>query len=404
MDIRTDNPFWLLKNGFMEVYPSLKKDSSTEYAIIGGGITGALIAWYLAKAGIETAVFDRRHIGMGSTCASTSLLQYEIDTPLFELAEMVGEKDAARSYRLCIRAIDEIEKICGKLKVKTDFERKPSLYLASRKKDFAEILEREFSIRRKHKIDVELWDEKEIADKFPFENAGALYSPKDAAQLDVYRMTHGLLQDAKNAGAKVFDKTGIEKIERGKRGVVLKTKEGFEIKAKKIIIACGYESVNYLPENLVRLHSTFALASEPFEQKNLWHKNCLIWETARPYLYMRTTSENRIIVGGKDEPFQSPAKRDKLMARKTKEIFKSFKVKFPEINLVADYSWAGTFGETEDGLPYIGSIKQVPNTIFALGFGGNGITFSQIAAEIIRDEAIGKKNPDAKIFSFERSG
>jgi glycine/D-amino acid oxidase-like deaminating enzyme len=403
MDIRTDNPFWLLKNGFMEVYPSLKKDFSTEYAIVGGGITGALIAWHLAKAGIETAVFDRRHIGMGSTCASTSLLQYEIDTPLFELAEMVGEKNAARSYQLCIRAIDEIEKICKKLKVKTDFERKPSIYLASLKKDFPEILEKEFSIRRKHKINVELWDEKELADKFPFENAGALYSPKDAAQLDVYRMTHGLLQDAKNSGAKVYDKTEIEKIEYKKRGVVLKTKDGFEIKAKKIIIACGYESVNYLPENLVRLHSTYALASEPFDAKNLWYKNCLIWETAQPYLYMRTTADNRIIVGGKDEPFQSPNKRDKLLARKTREIVESFKAKFPKINLVPDYYWAGTFGETEDGLPYIGSIKQVPHTIFALGFGGNGITFSQIAAEIIRDEATGIKNKDAKIFSFDRS-
>lgn len=403
MDIRTDNPFWLLKNGYMENYPSLKQDFSTEYAIIGGGITGALIAWYLAKAGIETAVFDRRHVGMGSTCASTSLLQYEIDTPLFELAEMIGETNAARSYRLCIKAIDELEKICEKLKVETDFERKPSVYLASRKKDFSEILEKEFAIRRKHKINVELWDEKELSEKFPFENAGALYSPKDAAQMDVYRLTHGLLQDAKNAGAKVFDKTEIEKIEHKKRGVVLKTKDGFAIKAKKIIIACGYESVNYLPENLVRLHSTFALASEPLTAKNIWHENCLIWETARPYLYMRTTADNRIICGGKDEPFQSPNKRDKLLARKTKEIVKSFKAKFPEINLVPDFAWAGTFGETEDGLPYIGSIKQVPHTIFALGFGGNGITFSQIAAEIIGDEAIGKRNADAKIFSFERS-
>jgi len=403
MDIRTDNPFWLLKNGFMEVYPSLKKDFSTDYAIIGGGITGAFVAWYLAKAGIETAVFDRRHIGMGSTCASTSLLQYEIDTPLFELAETVGEKNAARSYQLCIRAIDEIEKICKKLKVKTDFERKPSLYLASRKKDFSGILEKEFSIRRKHKINVELWDEKQLADKFSFENAGALYSPKDAAQLDVYRMTHGLFQDAISSGAKVFDKTEIEKIERGKRGVALKTKDGFEINAKKIIIACGYESVNYLPENLVRLHSTFALASEPFTEKNLWHENCLIWETARPYLYMRTTADNRIIVGGKDEPFQNPAKRDKLLNKKTRLIVESFKRKFPEINLIPDYAWAGTFGETKDGLPYIGSVKQVSQTIFALGFGGNGITFSQIAAEIIRDEATGKKNSDAKIFSFDRS-
>jgi len=121
------------------------------------------------------------------------------------------------------------------------------------------------------------------------------------------------------------------------------------------------------------------------------------------FLYLRTTSDNRIVVGGKDENFYSPHKRDKLLKRKTRELVDAFTRKFPEIQLYADYSWAGTFAETEDGLPYIGSIKQLPHTIFALGFGGNGITFTQIAAEIIRDEAVGKKNADTKIFSFERS-
>ena len=216
-------------------------------------------------------------------------------------------------------------------------------------------------------------------------------------------MTHALFQDALKSGAKIFDKTEIKEIRHEKRSVNLQTANGFNIKAKKLIIACGYESVNYLPVHLVRLHSTYALASEPLPDNKIWYKNCLIWETARPYLYMRTTNDNRIIVGGKDETFYSPRKRDKLLKRKTGEIADSFARKFPEIELYPDYSWAGTFGETEDGLPYIGKIKQLPDTIFALGFGGNGITFSQIAAEIIRDEAIGKPNKDAKIFAFERS-
>lgn len=402
MDIRTDNPFWLMKNGFLEVYPSLKEDFSTDYAIIGGGITGALIGWYLTKAGIETAVFDRRHIGMGSTCASTSLLQYEIDTPLFELSEMVGEKDAARSYKLCIESIDALEEISEKLKL-SDFERKPSFCFASRKSDVPDQIEKECRIRRKHGIDVEIWKKEKISETFPFSAPAALFSPKDAAQTDAYKLTHALHKDAIKLGANVFDKTEIAEIRHQKSGVQLKTKNGFSIRAKKLIIACGYESVNYLPVSLVRLHSTYALASEPFENDKFWHENCLIWETARPYLYMRSTLDKRIIVGGKDEPFQNPAKRDKLLTRKTREIVDSFKRKFPEINLIPDYAWAGTFGETKDGLPYIGSLRQLPRTIFALGFGGNGITFSQIAAEIIRDQATGKKNADAKIFSFERA-
>ena len=106
MNLHTSQPYWLLKNGLLHTYPLLREDVKIEYLVIGGGITGALVAWYLAEAGKSVILVDRRHIGMGSTCASTALLQYEIDTPLHKLAEYVGEKDAARSYWLCIEAIN----------------------------------------------------------------------------------------------------------------------------------------------------------------------------------------------------------------------------------------------------------------------------------------------------------
>ncbi len=67
-----------------------------------------------------------------------------------------------------------------------------------------------------------------------------------------------------------------------------------------------------------------------------------------------------------------------------------------------DYRWAGTFGETKDGLAYIGQIRQMPRCYFALGFGGNGITYSAIAAEIIREAMAGRQHSDAHLFRFDR--
>jgi glycine/D-amino acid oxidase-like deaminating enzyme len=74
----------------------------------------------------------------------------------------------------------------------------------------------------------------------------------------------------------------------------------------------------------------------------------------------------------------------------------------PHVPFDTDFMWAGTFAETKDGLPFIGSIAQMPNTYFALGFGGNGITFSQVAAEILRDLLSGKQHEYAAIFRFNR--
>ena len=61
-----------------------------------------------------------------------------------------------------------------------------------------------------------------------------------------------------------------------------------------------------------------------------------------------------------------------------------------------------TFGETKDGLAFIGQIRQMPRCYFALGFGGNGITYSVIAAEIIRDALLQRPNADARLFRFDR--
>jgi len=117
---------------------------------------------------------------------------------------------------------------------------------------------------------------------------------------------------------------------------------------------------------------------------------------------MRTTKDNRIIVGGRDEEFYNPAKRDKLIKSKTHSLKKDFNKLFPSTELIPEFSWTGTFGSTDDALPYIGTYKKTPHTYYALGFGGNGITFSVIAAEIIADMITGKKNKDSELFSFNR--
>ncbi|MGH9426039.1 MAG: FAD-dependent oxidoreductase [Terriglobia bacterium] len=98
MDLTSCRPFWPVKNGPLGHYLPLNEDLDCEVAIVGAGITGALAAYYLTKEGIRTVIVDRREAGTWSTSATTGLLQYEVDTPLFELIGRVGEKKAVCSY------------------------------------------------------------------------------------------------------------------------------------------------------------------------------------------------------------------------------------------------------------------------------------------------------------------
>ena len=400
MKLSSGYPLSLIKNGLLFSYPKLEKDIKTHVLVLGGGISGALAAHYLIQEGIDCTLVDARTIGLGSTCASTSLLQYEIDTPLHQLIEMVGEKNAVRSYKLGVSAITKLAVLAAKTGMK-DFELKKSLYHAAFKKDIS-FLKKEFETRKKYGLKVKWLGEKAIYKEFGFSSPAGILSDV-AATADAYILTHRLLQYNINKGLKVYDRTAVVSIKHNRSNVQLKTQEKFIITAKKLVYATGYEVVDFISKPIVKLTSTYAIASEAFNSPvKLGKTNAVIWNTAKPYLYLRSTNDNRIIIGGRDEEFFSHIKRDKLIPQKTKQLQMDFKKIFPSIPFKTEFSWAGIFGSTKDGLPYIGAYKNLPNSFFALGFGGNGITFSQVAGEIIVSLIKGRKNRDAGIFSFER--
>jgi glycine/D-amino acid oxidase-like deaminating enzyme len=166
------------------------------------------------------------------------------------------------------------------------------------------------------------------------------------------------------------------------------------------MFATGYETRELLPKNIVRFQSTYAFVSEPIANLNWWQDHSLIWGTGDPY--MRTTNDRRVLVGGKDDSVLNSQRRDRQVNRKTGELIRRFHSVFPSVSIEPAFAWAGVFGSTKDGLGYIGKHPSFPNAYFALGFGGNGITFSQIAARVITDLFTGTQNPDAKVFAFER--
>ncbi|MBV4358700.1 NAD(P)/FAD-dependent oxidoreductase [Pinibacter aurantiacus] len=400
MNLHTNYPYWLLNSGIIKSYPSLLSNAHAEVIVMGAGISGALSAWHLCNAGYKVVVLEKRHAGMGSTAASTALLQYEIDTPLHELIPKIGQKKAVASYLLCMEAIHELKKICTGLKQVTSFQYKPSLQYASYKKD-VQSLETEYLLRKQAGIDVRLIGQSEIESKFGFTKDAALLSAV-GAEVDAYELTHALLHNCIHKGAQVYDNTTVETIDHQKRGVSVITSEGYKITARKLVIACGYESEKYLPFRIQDVHTTYAMVSEPLDKQYFWYKNALIWETARPYLYLRTTTDHRILIGGKDSDFSAGTRRDEVLPAKAKALQKSFAALFPGIRFKPDFVWAGSFAGTKDGLPYIGKIPQRSHTYFALGFGGNGITFSLLAAQLITSMIEGKSNKYKEIFSFDR--
>jgi glycine/D-amino acid oxidase-like deaminating enzyme len=244
------------------------------------------------------------------------------------------------------------------------------------------------------------WTRAEVEARYGFKSHGALRTGT-AGVVDPVRLTRALLRRAMSRGAAVLSRTTVREATTSASGVRLVTDRGV-VEANQVVYAMGYEVPPTLRADLVSLNSTFALVTEPLESMGRWDDQCLVWETARPYTYLRTTPDNRILCGGADVPFRSAELRDRAMQAQLKRLEQSLEKLFPTLPLERAFAWSGTFGETRDGLPYIGPSLTMRNAFFALGYGGNGITFSVIAADILTDLCLGRFNADARIFRLDR--
>jgi glycine/D-amino acid oxidase-like deaminating enzyme len=174
-----------------------------------------------------------------------------------------------------------------------------------------------------------------------------------------------------------------------------------EVKCANIIYSTGYEAHELL-DGVGRLISTYACISEPITNLPKLLDDTIFWNTEEPYFYLRCTSDNRILIGGEDEDFVDPGKRDSLIEKKEMFLTEKLQACLPGIDFVPDYTWAGTFGATKDSLPYIGPHPAFPHCYFVLSYGGNGVTFSLMAMDILSDALANRRNRFLEYFKFNR--
>ena len=155
----------------------------------------------------------------------------------------------------------------------------------------------------------------------------------------------------------------------------------------------------FVPADNHQVISTWAIATRP-QNQNLWPQEAFIWEASDPYLYMRATKDGRIVCGGEDEEFQDEERRDALIPEKTAAIVAKLKKLMPKLDTTTQFVWAGAFGSTSTGLPIIGAVPRKPRIHAVMGYGGNGITYSRIASEIVSAAIAGRSDSEADLFAF----
>jgi glycine/D-amino acid oxidase-like deaminating enzyme len=370
--------------------------------VVGGGMSGALTAYTLAAEGLKVAVLDKGSMACGSSLANTGLIQYSNDIMLHQLMQQIGETNAVQFYRMCVKAIDRLERVARSVYEPTDFARRASLYFASVEPD-VELLQKEYQALHENGFHVNYLTADEIARRYPFRKPAALLTYGDA-ELNPYRFVRAILTYLEQKGVHFFEDTEVTSLEDKPDGITVHTPKGL-FSADHVIVTTGYSPPPGLEESGVDLNRSYAVATRPLENlDSAWKDRELIWETRRPYFYLRTTTDGRIVAGGLDEDTSEVPHSKELIARRAEALKLELESLFPMLEIQIEYAWAAVFGESRDNLPFIGQHPERERLYYLLGYGGNGTVYSTLGSEIIRDLILGKNNPNAGLVKLARPG
>lgn len=393
-------PWTFLHNEPVAIYPRLEHKVHCDVLVIGGGISGAAMAYVLTKQGANTVLLEKERVCSGSTSANAGLLQFANDRMLSELIQQFNEQQGKAFYRMCKDAVKRLSVIAGELSIDSSFTERNSLYYASKPEDAGK-LRHEYDVLKRCGFDVEYWDRERIRTAFPFAKEAALYTRGDA-EVNPYLLGHGMLKDASLQGLRVYEDSEVLHCIDAGSSVTAYTQLG-AVTAKKAVWAGGYAMQDWKRDRQVVLTNTYAIMTEPVSDLSSWYERALLWESGKPYLYFRTTQDHRIMAGGLDEPPPSSGKPDQFIAERGGRLLKEIGRLFPELAEVKmACAWAGIFASTKDGLPLIGPHPKYPNSYFMEVYGGNGTVFSMIAAELLAEAIAGREPEELAWLSLTR--
>ncbi|WP_214756456.1 FAD-dependent oxidoreductase [Exiguobacterium sp. s157] len=400
MEMHNGNLYWPTTESEQIVLQKPIKKERYDVLVIGAGMSGTLTAYTLYKDVVDFAVIDQGKVGAGSTAANTGLIQYSNDIMLHELAEQIGEADAVRFYQLCAEAVDALDEVAGTVDAKDVYIRRDSLCFASSEADVSK-LEREYEMLTKHGLAAEWLDREALQERYPFDKPAGLITNGDA-EVNPLTLSRQVVRYLSTQNVPIFEETDVtEVVADGDDWLVLTPTGTF--KAGHVIFATGYRPAPLLDTHRIELNRSYAIATNPVPDFGEWEGQALIWETKRPYLYLRTTVDGRIIAGGLDEEKAETPHSEALIQKRAERLRQEVEALFPMYDLTVEYAWVALFGESIDQLPFIGEHPDRPNLYYLLGYGGNGTVYSMLGSKILSELVRGIDNPDARIVRLDRT-
>ncbi len=403
--LRIGTTYWLdqFKGTAQPRHPVLKGTHHVDIVVIGGGITGCLTAQAFRHDGFSVLLLEASRIARGSTAASTAMLMQEPDVDFRDMAARYGAARTRDVWNQSEQSVRGLVTLIRRLRIDADLQEAHSVYL-TRRTDVAAELERELRVRRSVGLTGRWLNSSTLKRHAGIDGAGAILTTGNA-QIDPLRACLGVAARLRGAGVKIYERSPARRVRGSARGVTIDL-DGGEVRAQWAVIATGYATPEFKPlAGRFRMSNTYVITTAPIDRRvhRMMGARVMWWDTDMPYHYARWTPDRRMLFGGRDLPRVSPRARSALLLRQAAHLKADLVALYPSLESTAvDYAWDGLFATTRDGLPYIGGHRRYPRQLFALGYGGNGMTFGFLAAQVLLRTVRNTLTEADRFFGFHR--
>ena len=371
--------------------------------IVGAGLTGSATAYACAMAGLKAIVIEAGRIGEGSAGRSAGLLLPEPGPAFRDIARAHGLRAARRVFEAWAKGASDGAALLRRLKVPRGVEAVDSLVVAFRGDEKA--LQREYAARQEAGLDARWLPQKLVRQTTALEAvAGARLH--EAFGVDPYRACVAIASAAVRRGAKVFEGSALKQARPGSRTVEVLLADAL-IRAERVIVTTGVATPEFKP---LRRHfkprETYLVLTDvipPAMRRQLGRRDATLADLRQPRHRIRWTTDDRILIAGADQVATPARTRDAVRVQRTGQLMYELLTMYPVISgLPPAYGWELGYGETADGLMYIGAHRNYPRHLFALGGAGDSITGAFVAARLLVRAARDQTAKGDEVFGWTR--
>jgi glycine/D-amino acid oxidase-like deaminating enzyme len=384
-------------------YPRLRGEHTADIVIVGGGLTGCATAYACAQAGMRPFVLEADRLGSGSAGRSAGLLLADPGVAFRDIAKAHGLRAARRVFEGYRKAALEAAATLRRLNIRCDLQSCDDVLVAIR--DGEKNLQRERDARAEAGLDAK-WISGQSARASLALEAVAAIKPGPGFMLDPYRACLGLAAAARSRRASFFERSPVKKVRVGQKQVDVIVDGGL-IHADKVIVTTGIATSEFKPlRRHFKTRETYLVLTEPLPssmRKQLGADGVIIRDTASPRHRIRKTKDGRLLIAGGDRDESPSRQREAIRVQRTGQLMYELLMMYPAISgLQPEYGWEMVYGETADGLMYIGPHRNYPRHLFALGSAGDTLAGAFLAARVLARAARGDVDKADEVFGWTR--